>query len=272
VIKKVKLGKLTFGDPKKFVLISGPCVVESEKEALYHARELKKITEELKIPFIYKSSYDKANRSSISSFRGLGLEKGLEILKKVKEELQVPILSDVHTVQEVKRAAEVLDVIQIPAFLCRQTDLVVAAGETGKIVNVKKGQFLSPLEMKNIVNKLRSTGNQKILLTERGTTFGYNDLVSDFRSIPLMQDLGVPVVFDVTHSCQIPGGLGNASGGRSEFIPLLARCAVVGGADALFFEVHRNPKIAKSDGPNSYRLSKFKSLLQELLQIKKAAG
>jgi len=269
-MRKVKLGKITFGDPNQFVLIAGPCVVESEKEAFYHARALKKIAAELKLPFIYKSSYDKANRSSLKNFRGLGIDEGLRILKAVKEKLKVPILTDVHSVEEVEKAALVADVLQIPAFLCRQTDLLLAAGRTGKIINVKKGQFLSPQDMKNVVDKIKSTGNQKILLCERGTTFGYNNLVSDFRSIPIMQSCGVPVVMDVTHSVQIPGGLGTASGGRREFIPMLARCGIVSGADALFFEVHRNPAEAKSDGPNSYQLSKFKKLLQGLLKIKKA--
>ena len=269
MVKKVKLGKINFGDPKKFVLIAGTCVVESEQSALHHAMELKKITKQLQIPFIYKSSYDKANRSSVRSFRGLGQDHALAILKKVKQKLKVPILTDVHAVSEVEAVAEVADVLQIPAFLCRQTDLVVAAGKTGKIVNIKKGQFMAPLDMKNVIDKVRSTGNKKILLTERGTTFGYNNLVTDFRSIPWMQSLKVPVVFDVTHSCQIPGGLGHTSGGYHEFIPLLARCAVAGGADALFFEVHRNPKMAKSDGPNSYKLSKFKELLKQLLELRK---
>lgn len=270
--KRVQLGNIVFGDTSTFVLIAGPCVIEGEKEVLYHARAIKKICDELKVPYVFKASYDKANRSSVDAFRGPGIEEGLAILSKVRNEVGVPVVSDVHTVEEVEQAATCLDIIQIPAFLSRQTDLLVAAGKTKKIVNIKKGQFLSPNDMGNAVEKVRSTGNKKVLLTERGATFGYNNLVSDFRAIPIMKSFGVPVVLDVTHSVQIPGGLGVASGGRSEFIPLLARCGVVSGVDALFLEVHRDPTQAKCDGPNSLKLSRLKTLLQELIQLKRIVG
>ena len=267
----VRLGNITFGDPNQFVLIAGPCVIESEDSAFSHAERISKIARDLNIPYVFKSSYDKANRSSIHSFRGPGLNEGLKILAKVKKEFQVPILSDVHNAQEVSRAAEVLDILQIPAFLCRQTDLVVACAKSQKIVNVKKGQFLSPWDMKNVVEKVESAGNRNILLTERGASFGYHNLVNDFRAIPIMQSFGYPVVFDATHSVQLPGGLGHASGGQAEFIPTLARCAVAAGADALFMEVHENPKAAKSDGPNNLPLSELKELLQILKHIRQAA-
>ncbi|MFC1808651.1 3-deoxy-8-phosphooctulonate synthase [Candidatus Omnitrophota bacterium] len=266
----VKTRSVVFGGKNPFVLIAGPCVIESEKDTIYHAREIKRICSSLAIPFVFKASYDKANRSSLDSYRGPGIEKGLSILKKVRNQLKIPVVSDVHSVDEIKAAACVLDIIQIPAFLSRQTDLLTAAGKTGKIVNIKKGQFLSPRDMKNAVNKVRATGNKKILLTERGTMFGYNNLVSDFRSIPLMKKIGIPVVFDATHSVQIPGGLGTASGGNREFIPLLARCGIVSGVDALFLEVHKNPARAKCDGPNSLKLSNLRELLKELIKIKKA--
>ena len=264
----VRLGNITFGNPNQFVLIAGPCVIESENSALKHAEQISKIAREVNIPYVFKASYDKANRSSVHSFRGPGLTAGLKILAKVKKEFRVPVLSDIHNVDEVARAAEVLDVLQIPAFLCRQTDLVVACAKTQKIVNVKKGQFLSPWDVKNVVEKVESAGNQNILLTERGTSFGYHNLVNDFRAIPIMQSFGYPVVFDATHSVQLPGGLGHASGGQAEFIPTLARCAVAAGTDALFMEVHENPKAAKSDGPNNLPLSELKELLQTLKQIR----
>ncbi|MBI4395256.1 MAG: 3-deoxy-8-phosphooctulonate synthase [Candidatus Omnitrophica bacterium] len=270
-MKQVRLNNIVFGDPHRFVLIAGPCVIESEASVLRHAEEISKIAQDLNISYVFKSSYDKANRSSVRSFRGPGLVEGLKILAKVKKELQLSVLSDVHTVQEAERAAEVLDILQIPAFLCRQTDLVLACAKTKKIVNAKKGQFLSPWDMKNVVEKIESAGNQNILLTERGASFGYQNLISDFRSIPIMQSLGYPVVFDATHSVQIPGGLGRASGGQAEFIPILARCAVAAGADAIFMEVHEDPKSAKSDGPNNLALSELKGLLQVLKQIRQAA-
>lgn len=252
------------------MLIAGPCVIESESSALRHAEKISKIARDLKIPYVFKASYDKANRSSHESFRGPGLKKGMPILKKVKKETGVPILSDVHCREEVVEAAQVLDIIQIPAFLSRQTDLVLAAAKTGRVVNIKKGQFLAPWDMKNVIKKVESTGSRKILLTERGVSFGYNNLVSDFRSIPVMREFGYPVVFDVTHSVQLPGGLGHASGGQREFIPTLAKCAVVSGADGLFFEVHESPETALSDGPNAVPLKDLKSLLQLLKDLKAA--
>lgn len=267
----VRLGNFSFGDPNVFVLIAGPCVIEGEDIVLRHADRISRIARDLDIPYVFKSSYDKANRSSIRSFRGPGLEAGLKILAKVKQEFQIPVLSDVHTVREAERAQDVLDILQVPAFLCRQTDLILACARTQKIVNVKKGQFLSPWEMKNVVEKIESVGNRNILLTERGTSFGYQNLVNDFRSIPIMQSFGYPVVFDATHSVQLPGGLGHASGGQAEFIPTLARCAIVAGADALFMEVHEDPKSAKSDGPNNLSIEELKDLLSVLKQIRKAA-
>ncbi len=264
----VQLGSITFGDPQKLVLLGGPCVIESEASALRHAEKISAIARELKIPYVFKASYDKANRSSGKSFRGPGIKEGLKILAKVKKEFGLPVISDVHSEEQIVQAGEVLDIIQIPAFLCRQTDMLIAAAKTGKIVNVKKGQFLSPWDAKNIVDKLEESGCQKILLTERGASFGYNNLVSDFRAIPIMRGFGYPVVFDATHSVQIPGGKGTASGGLAEFIPTLARCAVVSGADALFMEIHENPAEALSDGPNALHLAKMKSLWEVLIELK----
>lgn len=270
-LKQVRLNNISFGNRDEFVLIAGPCVIESEASVLRHAEQISKIARELKIPYVFKASYDKANRSSIGSFRGPGIQEGLKILAKVKKEFHLPILSDVHSVEEVEQAQEVLDILQVPAFLCRQTDLIVACAKTKKIVNVKKGQFLSPWDVKNIVEKIESAGNQTILLTERGVSFGYQNLVSDFRAIPIMQSFGYPVVFDATHSVQLPGGLGNASDGQAEFIPILARCAIAAGADAIFMEVHEDPKSAKSDGPNNLPLFLLKDLLEILKQIRQAA-
>lgn len=267
MIKPIKIRDIQIGNNLPFVLIAGPCVIETRDVTWNIASSLKKLTAKLEIPFIFKASYDKANRTSIGSFRGLGLRKGLDILKEIKEKLNIPILSDVHSVEEIPHAAKVLDILQIPAFLCRQTDLLLAAGESGKVVNIKKGQFLAPLDMKHVLKKIESTGNKKILLTERGVSFGYNNLVSDFRSLPIMQGLGYPVIFDATHSVQQPGGLGHASGGNSEFIPLLARCAAAAGCDGIFMEVHPNPKKALSDGPNTLALNKLESLLIELKAI-----
>lgn len=265
--KIVTVGKIKIGEGYPFVLIAGPCVIESREITLQTAQFLKKITSQLKIPFIFKASYDKANRTSLDSFRGQGLENGLAILREVKETIGAPVISDVHTLDQVEEASLVLDILQIPAFLCRQTDLLMAAGKTGKVVNVKKGQFLAPWDIMEVVKKIESTGNKKILLTERGTTFGYNNLVSDFRSLAIMRKSGYPVVFDASHSVQQPGGLGKSSGGNSEFIPLLARCAVAAGCDAVFMEVHPNPKKALSDGPNMLALTKLKKLLSELKAI-----
>ncbi len=268
MVREVKLGKITFGKPGRLVLIAGPCVIEDEKTVLRHAEKISRIARELSIPYVFKASYDKANRSSVHSFRGPGLKQGLRILAKVKKELGLPVLSDVHCEEEISEAAEVLDILQIPAFLCRQTDMLLAAAKTGKIVNVKKGQFLAPWDMKNIVEKIESAGNRNILLTERGVSFGYNTLVSDFRAIPVMRGLGYPVVFDATHSVQQPGGLGKATGGEAQHIPLLARCGVAAGCDALFMEVHENPPAAKSDGPNSLVLKELKPLLLTLKRMK----
>lgn len=273
-MNKVSLGKIVFGNPRQLVLISGPCVIESEQGAFKLARAIQKITAQFKLPYVFKASYDKANRSSIRSYRGPGMQEGLKILARIKKDLGVPVLTDIHTPEQAEPAAEVADILQIPAFLCRQTDLLVAAARTGKIVNVKKGQFLSPWEVKNIVHKLEECGTKKILLTDRGSSFGYNNLVSDFRGIPVMRSFNYPVVFDATHSVQIPGGQGNSAGGAPQFIPTLSRCAVVAGADAVFMEVHENPSQALSDGANALALKKLGSILQQLVVLKKvvAAG
>ena len=246
---KFPLYDIVIGDGG-LVMIAGPCVIESADAALEIARALKEMARELSLPLIFKASYDKANRTSVTSFRGPGLKAGLEILGRVKAETGLPVLSDVHQVAEVEPAAQVLDVLQIPAFLCRQTDLVVAAAKTGKVVNIKKGQFLAPWDLGPVVEKARSTGNEKIILTERGASFGYNNLVVDFRSLPIMRGLGCQVVLDVTHSVQLPGGQGSCSGGQREFIPHLARAGVAVGVDGLFMEVHPDPDQAKCDGPN----------------------
>ncbi len=269
---KIVLGPVVFGEPRKFVLIAGPCVIEEEKSTLKLAKAVQKVAARLKVPYVFKASFDKANRSSIRSFRGPGIEKGLEVLARVKRECGVPVLTDIHTPEQARPVAAVADILQIPAFLCRQTDLLLAAAATGKVVNVKKGQFLSPWETRNIVQKLEESGTRKILLTERGTSFGYNNLVTDFRAIPVMRGFGYPVVFDATHSVQVPGGQGTASGGRAEFIPTLARCAVVAGADAVFMEVHEDPTKALSDGPNALALRKLAPLLESLVQLKKITG
>lgn len=271
MLHQVKLGKILFGDPRSFVLIGGPCVIEGEAMAMRHAEKLSKIAAKFKVPYVFKSSYDKANRSSIKSFRGPGLKKGLAILQKVKKEFGIPVLSDIHCKEEVRPAQEVLDILQVPAFLCRQTDLIAAAGRSGKIVNVKKGQFLSPWEVRHIIHKLEAVGNRNILITERGFTFGYQNLVNDFRAIPILRGFGYPVVFDATHSVQLPGGGGTATEGAPEFIPTLARCAVAAGADALFMEVHENPARALSDGTNMLSLNRLEKLLDVLMRIRRAA-
>ena len=263
----VRIGSITIGDGHPLVLIGGPCATEGEAFMLDVATRLRDITAKAGVPFIFKSSYDKANRLSIRSYRGPGLSEGLEILQKIKDVVGVPVLSDVHAVEEVEPAAAVLDVLQIPAFLCRQTDLVVAAAQTGKPVNVKKGQFLAPWDAKNIVEKVRSVGNDQVLLTERGASFGYNYLVSDMRSLVVMRSFDVPVVFDATHSLQLPGGAGTASGGQREFVPHLARAAVATGCDALFMEIHPDPDHAPSDGPNMLRLDDLPALLAQVTQI-----
>ncbi len=263
----VKINKIKIGDQKEFVLIAGPCIVEERKVVFKIAKTIKEITTKLQVPFVFKASYDKANRTSIHSFRGIGFEKSLDILKEIKESLQVPILSDVHSVEEIDKVKDILDVIQIPAFLCRQTDLLVKAGQSNKVVNVKKGQFLAPWDMAHVIKKIESTGNKKILLTERGSSFGYNNLVSDFRSIEIMGKMDYPIIFDATHSVQQPGGLGNVSGGNSEYVPLLARCAVAAGSDGVFMEVHSDPAKALSDGPNMLALKKLEDLLVDLKKL-----
>jgi len=268
--KEIAIGKIKIGGDNPFVLIAGPCVIESEASALRHAKALKALTGRLGIPFIYKSSFDKANRTSIDSFRGPGLKKGLAILKKIKEELGLAILSDVHCRSDIREAAKVLDVIQIPAFLSRQTDLVVEAAKTGRAVNIKKGQFLAPWDMKNVIKKIESAGNKKIILTERGVSFGYNNLVSDFRSVILMKELGYPVIYDATHSVQMPGGLGDKSAGESRFIPHLSAAAIACGADGIFIEVHEDPASALSDGPNMVKLKDLEAILLKLKKIEKA--
>ncbi|MCG3176220.1 MAG: 2-dehydro-3-deoxyphosphooctonate aldolase [Candidatus Omnitrophica bacterium] len=266
-----KVGPVTIGGDRLF-LIAGPCVIESEEHALEHARRIRDIAARLGVPYIFKSSYDKANRSSMSSFRGLGIDRGLLVLRRVKKELGVPVLTDVHTTEEIEKAAAVVDVLQIPAFLCRQTDLLVAAGRSGCAVNVKKGQFLSPPEMVNVADKVRSTGNRRVMLTERGTFFGYNTLVNDFRAIPIMKETGCPVVMDATHSVQAPGGRGTSSGGDRRFVPTLAQAGVVAGADGVFMEVHEDPDHAPSDGPNMVPLARLEALLERLVALRRAMG
>jgi 2-dehydro-3-deoxyphosphooctonate aldolase (KDO 8-P synthase) len=264
---EISIGKAKIGGCNPLFLIAGPCVIESESHASMLAERLAAITAEKNIPFIFKASYDKANRSSVESFRGPGLQEGLRILAGIKKRLGVPILTDVHDVSHVGPASDVCDVIQVPAFLSRQTDLLVAAGKSGRVVNVKKGQFLSPWEMSNVVEKIASTGNTKIILTERGTSFGYQNLVVDVRSFPILRKLGYPVVFDVTHSVQLPGGAGKASGGQPEFIEPLARAGVAAGVDGLFLEVHEEPSRAKSDGTNALRLEFLPALLQRITSL-----
>jgi len=265
--RSIEVGPHYIGGQNPLVLIAGPCVIESEKIAMEIAEKLKSITGELHVPFIFKASYDKANRTSINSFRGPGLSDGLKILQKIKTELDLPILSDVHKEEEIDPAAEVLDILQIPAFLCRQTDLLIKAAQTGKPINVKKGQFLAPWDMKNIVVKLEESGNSNILLTERGTTFGYNNLVVDMRSLVLMREYGCPVIFDATHSLQQPGGQGTTSGGQSEMVPDIARGAVAVGCDALFMEIHTDPSKALSDGPNMLQIDMLPELLEQLVTL-----
>jgi 2-dehydro-3-deoxyphosphooctonate aldolase (KDO 8-P synthase) len=271
--RAVAVGPITIGGGRPLVLIGGPCAIEDERHALMTAERLAALAAKRRVPFIYKSSYDKANRSSVNSYRGPGLVEGLRILRKVRETVGVPVLSDVHQVSEVDPAAEVLDVIQIPAFLCRQTDLLLAAAATGKPVNVKKGQFVAPRDMKNVVDKILSKGNEAILLTERGTSFGYNNLVVDMRGLAVMRDFGYPVVFDATHSVQLPGGAGDRSGGERTYVPALARAAVAVGIDALFMEMHEDPDRTLpdgrplSDGPNMLRIDDLPRLLDELAAI-----
>ena len=259
---------IRIGEGQPLALIGGPCVIESESFTLKMAVEIRKVCDRLNVPFIFKSSFDKANRTSINSFRGQPIERGLAILQRVKEEVGVPVLTDIHLPAQAAIAAEVVDVLQIPAFLCRQTDLLLAAAATGKTVNVKKGQFLAPWDMKNVVAKLEASGHNRIMLTERGTSFGYNTLVVDFRSLPQMRALGYPVVFDATHSVQMPGGQGNKSGGQREFVPCLARAAAAIGIDALFMEIHEDPDNALSDGPNMIPLARLETVLREIISVR----
>jgi 2-dehydro-3-deoxyphosphooctonate aldolase (KDO 8-P synthase) len=266
-MKLVRVGNVEIGANRPLSVIAGPCVIESRESALRHAAALKQKADRAGVPYIFKSSFDKANRSSITSFRGPGLKAGLEILAEVKREMGVPILTDVHEIDQVTAAAEVADVLQIPAFLCRQTDFVMAVGKSGRVVNVKKGQFLAPWDIANVLQKILSTGNDQVLLTERGVSFGYNNLVADMRSLVIMRDLGYPVIFDATHSLQLPGVLGDASGGERKYIPALARAGVAAGIDALFMEVHEDPEHALSDGPNSLPLQEFEGLLRTIKEI-----
>lgn len=266
--KYVKIGgHFEIANDKPFALFAGPCQIESQDHAYEMASQIKAICDDININFVYKSSFDKANRSSISTKRGVGLEKGLEILANVKKEFGVPVLTDVHDAYQCNEVGEVVDIIQIPAFLCRQTDLLLAAGETGRAINVKKGQFLAPWDMKNVADKIASTGNKNIMLCDRGTSFGYNTLVTDFRGLPIMAQTGYPVVFDATHSVQQPGGNGTTSGGQREFVPVLARAAAAVGVGAFFIETHEDPDNAPSDGPNMVPINQLKSLLQILKSI-----
>ena len=271
-MQTVEINGLRIGAGFPHLIIAGPCVIEDTGLVLETAAELKRITTELKLSFIFKSSYDKANRSSGDSFRGPGLTEGLSVLTKVKETIGVPVLSDVHTAEEAEVGGKVLDVLQIPAFLCRQTDLLVAAARTGRVVNVKKGQFLAPWDMANVVQKIESAGSRRLLLTERGASFGYNNLVTDFRALPIMRRLGYPVIFDATHSVQLPGGAGKKSSGQREFVAPLARAAVAAGCEGLFMEVHPDPDNALSDGPNMVPLAQVRDLLEQIVRIATAVG
>lgn len=264
---KTKLFDKEISNDEKLFVMAGPCVIESEKLVLETAETLKKITEKLDVRLVFKSSFDKANRTSINSFRGLGMDEGLRILRRVKEELGIPVVTDIHLPQQAQAVAEVADVIQIPAFLCRQTDLLVAAAQTGRVINVKKAQFLAPADMKNVAEKIRQSGNDKIMLCERGTSFGYNNLVVDMTGLIEMKTLGYPVIFDATHSVQEPGGLGDATGGNSQYVIPLTRAAVAIGIAGLFFETHPNPCEAKSDGPNMVPLSKVEELIRQAKSI-----
>ncbi|OGW65058.1 MAG: 3-deoxy-8-phosphooctulonate synthase [Nitrospirae bacterium RIFCSPLOWO2_02_FULL_62_14] len=272
MLHDVEIGSFKVGAAHRHFLIAGPCVIESEQLVLETAHRIAEIARALDIPYIFKSSYDKANRTSISSFRGPGIKEGLAILKKVRAQVGVPVLTDVHSVEEAAQAGEAVDVLQIPAFLCRQTDLLAAAAGTGRVVNVKKGQFLSPGEMANVVAKLEESGTRKILLTERGSSFGYNNLVVDMRALPIMRKFGYPVVFDATHSVQLPGGDGTKSSGQREFVAPLACAAAAAGCDGFFMEVHPDPDHAPSDGPNMVPLHDLKKLLERLMRICQAAG
>ncbi len=267
MVKEIVVGNVKIGGKRPLVLIAGPCVIEDEKTTLRCAERLMTITNGVSVPLIFKASFDKANRTSLTSYRGPGITEGLRILARVREALGVPVLSDIHSIEQVAPAAQVLDVIQIPAFLCRQTDLVAAAAKSGRVINIKKGQFLAPWDMQNVVDKVLATGNDEIILTERGVSFGYNNLVSDMRSLPIMRAMGYPVIFDATHSVQLPGGQGGSSGGQREFVEYLARAAVATGVDGVFMEVHEDPDKALCDGPNSIRLDDLPGLMKKLKAI-----
>ena len=266
---KVKCSNFEIANDRPFTLIAGPCQMENEEHALKISSELKKITSELGINLIYKTSFDKANRTSLKGKRGMGLEKSLPIFDKIRKEVGLPVLTDVHTAEQCSTVSNHVDVLQIPAFLCRQTDLLIAAAKTGKIINVKKGQFLAPWDMANVIKKIEESGNKNILITERGASFGYNTLVSDMRSLPIMSRFGFPIVFDATHSVQQPGGMGEKSGGQREFVPYLARAAIAVGVGAIFMETHEDPDNAPSDGPNMVPLNEVKVLLKKLTEIDK---
>ena len=268
--RQVKIANFSLGGGAPLLLIAGPCVIESEELTERIAERLKALAERLSFPLVFKASYDKANRTSLHSFRGPGLEKGLEILSRIKKKYALPILSDVHCCEEVPQASEVLDVLQIPAFLSRQTDLIQTAARTGKPINIKKGQFLAPWDVKNIAEKVEATGNRDVFFTERGVSFGYNNLVSDFRAIPMIQELGYPVIIDGTHSVQLPGGLGTRSGGQQQYVPHLTRAAVAAGADGVFLEVHESPEKALCDGPNMLSFEALEVLLGQLLRVRQA--
>ncbi len=270
MIKTIKVRNISVGGGSPLLIIAGPCVIEDKKTTIHIARYLKELSLKLDVPLIFKASYDKANRTSVNSFRGPGINRGLDILEKIKTELGLVILSDVHSVNEIKDAAGVLDIIQIPAFLSRQTDFILEIARAGKPVNIKKGQFLAPWDIKNVVEKITSTGNTDILITERGTMYGYNNLVVDFRGIQIMHDTGYPVIFDATHSVQLPGGGGNRSGGDRKFVPALALAAVAAGADGIFMEVHPDPDRALCDGPNSLQLDSLNNLIIKLKAIREA--
>jgi 2-dehydro-3-deoxyphosphooctonate aldolase (KDO 8-P synthase) len=264
---KVKCSNFEIANDKPFTLIAGPCQLENESHAIKISSELKKITSDLGINFIYKTSFDKANRTSLKGKRGMGLEKSLPIFDKIRKDIGIPILTDVHSAEQCSIVSSHVDILQIPAFLCRQTDLLIAAAKTGKIINVKKGQFLAPWDMKNVIKKIEDSGNKNILITERGASFGYNTLVSDLRALPIMSKFGFPIVFDATHSVQQPGGMGEKSGGQREFVPHLARAAIAVGVGAIFIETHQDPDNAPSDGPNMVPLNEMKSLLKRLTEI-----
>ena len=266
-MKKIRIGNFVVGDNKKFILIAGPCVLENENTAMDTALYLKKQTTKLKIPFIFKASYDKANRTSIKSYRGPGPEKGLAILKRIKEKLDIPVLSDVHRFEEIDAAAKILDVVQVPAFLCRQTDFITEIAKKARVINIKKGQFIAPWDVANIIDKAKKAGNENIMITERGASFGYNNLVFDVRSLPIIREMGYPVIFDATHAIQLPGGQGTSSGGQRDMVKYLSRAAVAAGVDGIFFEVHRDPEKALCDGANSLYLNELEELLLTLIKI-----